>query len=97
MPERAHRERRRARQGAATTTICGARKGDGVEPRRYEFRVAGLLSERTRGAFCDMTIVDAPPETIISGKVLDEAHLYGVLALIQDLGLRVVSVNQVSR
>jgi hypothetical protein len=97
MPERAHRERRRATQGVATTTTCGAWKGDGVEPRRYEFRVAGLLSERTRGAFCDMTIVDAPPETIISGKVLDEAHLYGVLALIQDLGLTVVSVNQVPR
>jgi hypothetical protein len=68
-----------------------------VEPRRYEFRVAGLLSERTRGAFGDMTIEDAPPETIIAGKVLDDAHLHGVLALIQDLGLTVVSVNQIPR
>ena len=97
MPERAHRERRRARQGRRDDDDLRSTEGDGVEPRRYEFRVAGLLSERTRGAFCDMTIVDAPPETIISGKVLDEAHLYGVLALIQDLGLTVVSVNQVPR
>ena len=61
----------------------------------YEFRVAGLVSERTRSAFPDMTVVDAPTETIIFGEVVDESHLHGVLALIQDLGLRVVSVNQV--
>jgi hypothetical protein len=66
-----------------------------VAPRRYEFRVAGLVSERTRDAFPDMTVVDAPAETIIVGEVLDESHLHGVLALIQDLGLQVVRVNQV--
>ena len=66
-----------------------------MEPRRYGFRVSGLLSERTRGAFPDMTVVDAPPETIILGDVLDESHLHGVLALIQDLGLHVVSVHQI--
>jgi hypothetical protein len=66
-----------------------------VEPRRYEFRVSGLVSERTRGAFPDMTVVDAPPETIILGDVLDESHLHGVLALIQDLGLHVVSLHQI--
>ena len=39
--------------------------------------MAGLLSERTRGAFPDMTVVDAPPETVILGDVLDESHLHG--------------------
>ena len=63
--------------------------------RRYEFRVAGLLSERTRGAFPDMTVVDAPPETVIVGDVLDDAHLYGVLGLLQDLGLRLTALRQV--
>jgi hypothetical protein len=57
--------------------------------------VAGLLSERTRDAFPDMTVVDVPAETIILGEVVDESHLHGVLALIQDLGLRVVSINEV--
>ena len=64
--------------------------------RRYEFRVAGRLSEHTRGAFPDMTVLDAPPETIIRGDVIDDSHLHGVLALIQSLGLRVVSMNQVA-
>ena len=63
--------------------------------RRIEFRVAGLVSERTRCAFPDMTVVDAPPETIILGTVVDDSQLFGVLALIQDLGLRVVSLNEV--
>ena len=67
----------------------------GPDVRRYEFRVAGLLSERTRGAFPDMTVVDAPPETVIVGDVLDDAHLYGVLGLLQDLGLRLTALRQV--
>jgi hypothetical protein len=64
--------------------------------RRYEFRVAGRLSERAQGAFADMAVNDAPPETIIAGDVIDDSHLHGVLALIQNLGLHVVSVNEVS-
>ena len=63
--------------------------------RRYEFRVAGRLSERAQGAFGDMAVHDAPPETVILGEVVDDAHLHGVLAQIQDLGLHVVSVLQV--
>lgn len=63
--------------------------------RRYEFRVAGRLSERAQGAFADMAVQDAPPETVISGEVVDDAHLHGVLAQIQNLGLHVVSVLQV--
>ena len=63
--------------------------------RRYEFRVAGLLSERARGAFPEMNVLDAPPETIIRGEVLDESHLHGVLAMIRNLGLHVVSVQEV--
>jgi hypothetical protein len=76
-------------------TAQAAWEGGGVGPRRYEFRVSGLLSERTRGAFPDMSVADAPPQTIILGDILDESHLHGVLALIQDLGLHVVSVNEI--
>ncbi len=65
-------------------------------PARYEFRVSGRLSERAQGAFVDMAVHDAPPETVISGEVVDDAHLHGVLAQIQNLGLHVVSVLQVA-
>ena len=78
---------------AATPPAAGC-PGPGVQ--RYEFRVAGLLSERTRGAFPDMTLADAPPETVIVGDVLDDAHLHGVLGLIQDLGLHLTALRQVA-
>ena len=42
-----------------------------------------------------MTVVDAPPETVIVGDVLDDAHLYGVLGLLQDLGLRLTALREV--
>lgn len=63
--------------------------------RRLEFRVAGQPSEHTRAAFPDMTVVEAAPETIIIGAVQDDSHLHGVLALIQGLGLQVVSMQEV--
>ncbi len=66
-----------------------------MSPRRYEFRVAGRLSDNTRAAFSDMKVIDVPAETLIYGDVVDESHLLGVLALIQNLGLRVVSMNQI--
>jgi hypothetical protein len=62
---------------------------------RYEFRVTGHLSARTRGAFPDMVVADVPPESIVVGQVVDEAHLHGVLARFQDLGLHVVSLHEV--
>lgn len=64
-------------------------------PRRYEFRVAGQPTDHTRAAFPDMSVEEAAPETIIVGTVLDDAQLHGVLAQIQALGLRVVSMQEV--
>lgn len=65
--------------------------------RRYELRVTGSLSARSRAAFPGMTVVDAEPETVVEGEVRDDAHLHGVLALIRAWGLRLVSVREVSR
>jgi len=62
---------------------------------RYEFRVAGKLSDRARHAFDDMEVVEAPPETIIRGVVVDDSHLHGILALLQTMGLQVVAMNEV--
>ncbi|NEM06903.1 hypothetical protein [Geodermatophilus normandii] len=67
---------------------------------RCEFRTAGHLSEHTRGAFADLgdtAVQDAPPETVISGEAVDDAQLHGVLALILNLGLRVVSLHEMPR
>jgi hypothetical protein len=45
--------------------------------RRYEFRVAGRLSEQARAAFAGMVARDVPPQTIIRVEVDDDAQLHG--------------------
>jgi hypothetical protein len=65
-----------------------------VPGRRYEFRIAGSLSERARSAFRGMDVADVPAETVISGVVDDDGGVREVLALIQSLGLKVVSVRR---
>jgi hypothetical protein len=65
--------------------------------RQYEFRVSGRLSERAVAAvgdFSDMRIVPAPPETVLYGAVTDQAHLHGILAFLESMGLQIVSVHQ---
>jgi hypothetical protein len=61
---------------------------------RYEFRVEGAVSNRAAEAFENMVVRPAPAETLIVGRVIDESHLHGVLALIRSLGLRVVSMRE---
>lgn len=62
---------------------------------RYAFRVEGRLSAAAGEAFADMRIVETPDETALVGEIVDEAHLHGVIAHLQTLGLTVVSVQPV--
>jgi len=64
----------------------------------YEFRVHGWCSPRLRqavGEFSDVRVVPAPPETIIYGAVSDQSHLHGLLLLLEDFGLQIVSVHRI--
>ncbi|MDN5918400.1 MAG: hypothetical protein L0I76_25435 [Pseudonocardia sp.] len=61
---------------------------------RYEFRVAGRLSPALCDAFEGLTVQEVPTETSLCGPVTDEAHLHGLLALMQSLGLQVVSLHR---
>ena len=62
----------------------------------YEFRVDGQLSELAREAFCDMRIEESPGGATLSGQVIDESHLLGIMAQIRTLGLVVVSAHRAS-
>ena len=61
---------------------------------RYEVRVSGKLSDRTRHAFHDMKVEPVPPESIIYGEVANDARLRDLLALCSALGLQVVCLQQ---
>jgi hypothetical protein len=66
-----------------------------VPERQFEFRVLGRLSDQARHAFAGMEIIEVPAETVISATVAHDADVHAVLALIQSLGLQVVSVERV--
>ncbi|MER7918391.1 MULTISPECIES: hypothetical protein [Streptomyces] len=61
---------------------------------RYEIRVDGELTETLAKAFPELDHVVVSGHTILFGRVLDEAHLYGLLARCQSLGLRVLEMRQ---
>jgi hypothetical protein len=66
-----------------------------VRPTRYEIVVRGELSRRFWMAFDGMTLVARDGQTAITGPVVDQAHLHGLLDRVRDLGLELVSVNAI--
>jgi NADPH:quinone reductase-like Zn-dependent oxidoreductase len=65
-------------------------------PPFYEIRIAGHLSPQWADWFEGLTItLEEDGSTLLSGPVVDQAALYGLLKKVRDLGMPLVSVNQV--
>ena len=63
----------------------------------YEIRIEGHLGNRWSDWFEGLTIHNDPDgQTILSGQLLDQAALFGVLARIHDLNLTLISVQRSS-
>ncbi len=61
-----------------------------------EIRVKGRIDEHWSDWLEGLTITHTgQDETILSGTVVDQAALYGLLAKLRDLGLSLLSVNRV--
>ncbi|MFI8962347.1 hypothetical protein ACIGO8_09545 [Streptomyces sp. NPDC053493] len=61
---------------------------------QYEIRVDGHMSETLTSAFPELEHVVISGQTVLYGPVVDEAHLYGLLARFQSLGLQVVELRR---
>ncbi len=62
--------------------------------RTVEIRVKGCIDEHWSAWFAGLSIAHTEKdETILSGSVVDQAALYGVLAMLRDLGLPLLSVT----
>jgi hypothetical protein len=62
----------------------------------YRIGVRGELSDRYAAAFEGMQMETKEGRTILSGEVVDQPHLHGILERIGDLGLKLESVQDLS-
>ena len=69
---------------------------DRYESGLYEIRLKGHLDARWTERFAGLSLSHASDgTTILSGPVVDQAALYGLLRNVRDLGLPLLSVMQV--
>jgi hypothetical protein len=65
----------------------------GMSTRRYRLVVEGELGPRYASAFDGMTICAHDGETDITGLIIDQSHLQGLLERIASLGLKLYSLT----
>ncbi len=63
-------------------------------PATYRIRVEGLLDPEWADWFNGLTIAHEGHETLLVGKVVDQAALQGVINKLWDLGLTLLSLQR---
>jgi hypothetical protein len=66
---------------------------DHDEPRLYEIRIEGHLNDKWAGWFEGLTLIrEDSGATLLTGPVVDQAALHGLLRKVRDLGMPLISV-----
>jgi len=69
---------------------------DHYEPGIYEIRIKGHLDDKGADRFQGLNItLEEDGNTLLTGPVVDQAALHGLLKKIRDLGMPLVSVSSV--
>ena len=71
-------------------------KSDPDRPLVYQLRIEGYLEDPWADSFGGMSVSrEENGDTLLTGTVVDQAMLHGLLKKVRDLGLPLVSVNRV--
>ena len=71
---------------------------DHDEPAFYEIRLKGHLDDRWAEWFEGLTLTrEDNSETLLTGPVVDQAALHGLLRKVRDLGMPLLSVIRIRR
>jgi len=70
---------------------------DADQPRVYQIRIRGHLSPQWADWFEGLTIsLEEDGDTLLTGTVVDQAALHGLLKKVRDLGTPLLSINHVN-
>jgi hypothetical protein len=64
-------------------------------PAHYRIKLKGHLDNKWSEWFADMAISSEGEETILTGRVADQAALHGLLIRIRDLNLTLLHVERI--
>jgi hypothetical protein len=65
------------------------------DPTTYEIRLAGHLDSRWAARFDGLALrLEPDGSTVLSGPIVDQAALHGLLQRVRDLGIELVSVTR---
>jgi len=71
-------------------------KTDPSQPVVYQIRIKGHLGHQWTDWFGGLTItLEEDGDTLLTGPVVDQAALFGLLKKVRDLGMPLLSVNRV--
>ncbi len=66
------------------------------EPKLYQIRIKGQLGQQWADWFEGLTVtLDDSGDTLLTGIVVDQAALHGLLKKVRDLGAPLISVTQI--
>jgi hypothetical protein len=64
---------------------------------KTEIKIEGHLDKKRMNWFEGMDISYSEKNSILTGNIKDEAHLHGILTKINDLNIKLISVNPLKK
>ena len=64
---------------------------------KTKITIQGHLDKKWENSFEGMKISYEGDNTILSGNLKDEAHMHGVLNIIRDLNIKLISINPIKK